>query len=156
MGILSFRIAKFLLCGVIAVPAATTSGSIKNSELHSSAWADLDSQEQSNTHSTVAIARSSGSSDIRSINHILFMVQKGRSFDQYYGKLNSYRLDKGLPADVDGLPTDASNPSADNVQPVAAFHMTDTCTGNPSPSWQASHLAYNRDEPTSAVPKMDG
>lgn len=44
-----------------------------------------------------------------SIHHIVVMLQENRSFDNYFGKLNDYRVSQGLPADVDGSPVDASD-----------------------------------------------
>ena len=40
---------------------------------------------------------------IESLNHIIFMVQENRSFDEYFGMLNAYRQANGMPQDVDGL-----------------------------------------------------
>ena len=38
---------------------------------------------------------------ISKVNHIIFMLQENRSFDQYFGKLNDYRATQGLGADVE-------------------------------------------------------
>ena len=93
---------------------------------------------------------------IKSINHIIFMVQENRGFDHYFGKLNDYRAANGLPTDVDGLPANASNPSFDAKSAVKAFHMQSMCIENPSPSWNESHFDWNRFDPTSATPTLDG
>jgi phospholipase C len=84
------------------------------------------------------------------------MVQENRSFDNYFGKLNDYRVAKGLPADVDGLPADASNPSADGTTTVSAFHLLTMCTENSSPFWNESHRDFNRNDPTSSTGLMNG
>jgi phospholipase C len=34
---------------------------------------------------------------IESLNHIIFMVQENRSFDEYFGMLNAYRQANGMP-----------------------------------------------------------
>src|SRR5690349_6946854 len=60
---------------------------------------------------------------LQSINHIIFMAQENRGFDHYFGHLNDYRVANGLPADVDGTPADASNPSADGTSIVTPFLM---------------------------------
>src|SRR5438477_9451511 len=97
-----------------------------------------------------------GSGDITAVNHIIFMAQENRSFDTYFGKLNDYRASQGLPQEVDGLPANASNPSADGATRVAAFKLQTQCTENMSPSWNESHRARNRSNPASASATMDG
>jgi len=95
---------------------------------------------------------------LQSINHIIFMAQENRGFDHYFGHLNDYRTAPpyNLPADVDGTPADASNPSADNLSTVIPFPMTSVCVENQSPSWNESHTQYNRQDPLSAIATMDG
>jgi phospholipase C len=93
---------------------------------------------------------------IKSINHIIFLVQENRGFDHYFGKLNDYRTANGLPADVDGLPANASNPSFDGTTLVKSFHMQSMCVENLSPSWNEAHFDWNRFNPTSPTPTLDG
>lgn len=93
---------------------------------------------------------------IKSINHIIFMVQENRGFDTYFGKLNDYRAANGVPGKVDGLPANASNPSFDGTSTVKAFHLQTMCIENPSPSWNEAHFDWNRSNPTSATPTLDG
>jgi phospholipase C len=89
---------------------------------------------------------------INSINHIVFMFQENRSFDQYFGKLNDYRAKLGLPQDVDGIPPAGfTNPADACTGPndvacgvVTSFHQTDACVENTSPSWNEHHVDYNR------------
>ncbi len=90
------------------------------------------------------------------INHIILMLQENRSFDSYFGDLNTYRASQGLPTDVDGRPANASNPSYDGTTTVNAFHMISMCSEDLSPFWNESHLAFNRSDPTSNTAKMDG
>src|SRR5437868_6899487 len=46
-----------------------------------------------------------------SVNHIIFMLQENRSFDQYFGQLPAYWQANGFPAQrFDGIPANASNP----------------------------------------------
>ena len=100
----------------------------------------------------------STSSDPGKINHFIWILQENRSFDSYFGKMNQYRagLTPPLSQDVDGIPATASNPSADGTTSVAAFHLLTMCTEDLSPAWNESHLAFNRKDPTSNTPTMDG
>jgi phospholipase C len=95
---------------------------------------------------------------MQSINHIIFMAQENRGFDHYFGHLNAYRTAPpyNLPADVNGTPLDASNPSFDGTTIVTPFLMTSVCVENQSPSWNESHTDYNRNNPVSSVATMDG
>src|SRR5579864_5197255 len=93
---------------------------------------------------------------IKSINHIVFMVQENRGFDHYLGKLNDYRTANKLPADIDGLPANASNPSFDGTTTVKSFHLHTMCVENASPSWNESHFDWNRSNPTSPQATLDG
>lgn len=95
-----------------------------------------------------------GIGDIRAVNHVIFMLQENRSFDTYFGQLNGYRTAHGLPADVDGMPANASNP-ADDGTTVTAFKLNNLCIENMSPAWLESHGDYNRFEPN-GPPLMDG
>jgi len=92
-----------------------------------------------------------------SVNHVVIMLQENRSFDHYFGKLNDYRLRNGLGADVDGLPANASNRNYSNTATINAYHLTTTCTENPSPSWDETHADINRSSPgNTTVTPMDG
>jgi len=84
---------------------------------------------------------------LKKINHIVFMVQENRSFDQYFGKLNDYRVKQGLPADVDGFPADASNPNFDFTGTVTPFHLRTQCMDNTTPSWNDAHPQRNHFHP---------
>ena len=90
------------------------------------------------------------------INHIVIMVQENRSFDHYFGHLNAYRVANGFPPSVDGTPANASNPTSTGAGNVAAFHLLTTCVENPSPSWNESHVDFNRQNPTSNDATLDG
>ena len=90
------------------------------------------------------------------ISHIVIMVQENRAFDHYFGHLNAYRVANGFPPDVDGTPANASNPAASGSGSVRAFHLLTTCVENPSPSWNESHVDFNRQNPTSGDAAMDG
>jgi phospholipase C len=93
---------------------------------------------------------SGGIGSITAVKHIVWMLQENRSFDTYFGKMNDYRKSIGLPQDVDGLPANASNDG------IAAFHLLTMCTENISPFWNESHINYNKNQPTSNTPTLDG
>ena len=68
------------------------------------------------------------------MNHIIVMAQENRSFDHYFGKLAAYRAANGFPtATIDGLPSDASNPSFDGLSTVPAYHLGTVCIECPEP-----------------------
>jgi phospholipase C len=90
------------------------------------------------------------------INHIVFMLQENRSFDNYFGKLNDYRQSKGLPADVDGLNGDSGNPSFDKSTIIRPFRWNSVCHLQISPGWDESHRQFNRSAPASGNGTMDG
>lgn len=97
-----------------------------------------------------------GNGSMTQIEHIIIMVQENRSFDNYFGKLNDYRVAHGLDASVDGLPANASNPSYDGSSTISAYHLLTACTENSSPSWNESHADFNRYQQTSDTGLMNG
>ena len=91
------------------------------------------------------------------VNHVVFRLQENRSFDNYFGKLNDYRVKKGLGADVDGLNGDSGNPSYDKSTIIRPFRWTTTvCHEQISPGWNESHRQFNRSAPSSDNGTMDG
>jgi phospholipase C len=98
----------------------------------------------------------SGNGNPGVINHVVFMLQENRSFDNYFGKLNDFRVQNGLPADVDGLTADAGNPSFDNTTIIRPFRWNSVCQEQISPGWNESHRQFNRHDPTSSTGAMDG
>jgi len=95
--------------------------------------------------------------DITSINHIIFMLQENRSFDDYFGQLGAYRAANGYGAasDVDGLPPGAGN-RTDAGQVIASYHFRTACTENSDPDWLESHGDYNLSDPGSNLFVGDG
>jgi phospholipase C len=88
------------------------------------------------------------------VNHIIFMLQENRSFDQYFGKLNDYRATQGLGADVDGIPASGFSQAAwaYTVDPITgaanraktggsinSFHLQTSCVDNTTPTWDSAH-----------------
>jgi phospholipase C len=106
------------------------------------------------SRATVTVNVPSGS--IASVQHIIFMLQENRTFDNYFGQLNQYRAKQGLPQDVDGLPSNASSPSYDGTTSVPAFHIRTVCAENQSPSWDEEHVDANRYNAGSSTATMDG
>ena len=95
--------------------------------------------------------------NLQTIQHIIVLVQENRSLDTYFGRLNQYWQANGYAAvDFDGMPATASNPSADGTSTVNAFHLSTVCTQNTSPSWNESHVDWNRQNPTSSTATLDG
>ncbi len=97
-----------------------------------------------------------GSGSLSQINHVVWIMQEMRSFDNYFGKLNDYRKTKNLSADVDGLPADASNPSLDGTTLVQAFHLNTVCIEQMTPAWDPSRRDINRYNPDLKTGPMDG
>ncbi len=90
------------------------------------------------------------------LKHIVFMLQENRSFDDYFGMLGPYRVQRLAPfgisaaaSDIDGL--NCADLACSNItlytrttapKPNAAvhpFHFTTACIENLSPSWDESH-----------------
>jgi phospholipase C len=90
------------------------------------------------------------------LNHIIYMMQENRSFDHYFGQLNSYRRAQGLSPDVEVTPPDASQLSFDHSTTFTPFHMQSMCIEDLSAYWNESHNDWNHTSPTSGTPRMDG
>lgn len=98
-----------------------------------------------------------GTGDITKIEHIVFTMQENRSFDHYFGRMPVYRNQHEIPGDVDGVPADASNPSFDNPSKlITPYHLATECHENLSPGWNESHRQWNRSDPSSSTPTLDG
>ena len=97
---------------------------------------------------------------IASVNHIIMLIQENRSFDHYFGKLNAYRVNQGLPADVDGLPD--NDKSVTNIgydgSEQHLWHMRSVCSTNLSSAWNETRADVTRDGEDYPLdpPKMDG
>lgn len=94
---------------------------------------------------------------LNAINHIVVMVQENRSFDTYFGQLPAYWAANGFPSQqFDGMPADASNPTFDGTTTISAYHFASQCIENLSPSWDESHVDWNRSAPISSTATMNG
>ena len=81
------------------------------------------------------------------INHVIFMLQENRAFDNYFGELAEYRVNHNPPikgaklSDVDDMHNLPPGFTLTNPykQKFAPFHARTECTENLSPSWDESH-----------------
>ncbi|HKD85644.1 MAG TPA: alkaline phosphatase family protein [Terriglobales bacterium] len=83
---------------------------------------------------------------IQNLNHILFMLQENRAFDNYFGVFANYRVNiDHIPgaqlSDVNDLHTlppgyTIKNPQGQSFGP---YHQRTTCIENLSPSWDETH-----------------
>lgn len=117
---------------------------------------------------TVAAAATGG---LKSIDHIIFMLQENHSFDNYFGMLNPYRVvnqrnvgDDGTTYTVDGIDdklTSISNDTdPDSKGAITSYHpfkLTSTCVDDMTSSWLESYGDVSRYDfsPTRAI-NMDG
>ena len=101
-----------------------------------------------------------------SVNHIIILAQENRSFDHYFGHLMQYWQKNGYPqasngTTLDGMPDGATNvgdpPAPGEPAPtITAFPLVTMCVENPSPSWNESHVDFNKEDHVSTVYKGDG
>jgi phospholipase C len=101
-----------------------------------------------------------------SVNHIIILSQENRSFDHYFGHLMQYWQKNGFPqatngTTLDGMPDTATNvgdPAVPGDPPptITAFPLVTMCVENPSPSWNESHVDFNKVDHLSTVFKGDG
>jgi phospholipase C len=108
---------------------------------------------------------------LQSVNHIIFMAQENRSFDNYFGQLPDYwAANNYAPVQFDALPLNSTNPGCDPMFPppspcvidhnsspqIKVFHLQTMCIENTSPSWNEAHVDFNNGAPESNHPKNDG
>jgi phospholipase C len=95
-----------------------------------------------------------------SVNHIVLLMQENRSFDHYFGKLNDYRVKKGLSADADDLSKagNVSLKSWDGSGNIAPYRMNTSCVGDLSSSWVEAHKDVDLDNASHPAdpPPMNG
>src|SRR5579864_5005311 len=101
-----------------------------------------------------------------SVNHIIILAQENRSFDHYFVHLMQYWQKNGYPqatngTTFDGMPDTASNvgdpPAGGGPAPtITAFALNTVCVENPSPSWNESHIDFNKHDPLSTTFVGDG
>ena len=137
------------------VGKVAASGSVTVSPTSTTTYTAIATGAGGNTSASTIISIG-GPQSLRSINHIIYMLQENRSFDNYFGMLNAYRQAQGLPAEVDGLPSGAQNLNFDGTASIPAFHMNSVCELDLSSAWNESHVSFNRNNPTSSTGLMDG
>lgn len=101
-------------------------------------------EEVAQTVSSTLISAGNSPGSINSLKHIIFMLQENRSFDNYFGKLGSYRASRipgAKSTDVDDLDSPTAqyaikNPQGQQFKP---YHQRTECIENLSPSWDESH-----------------
>jgi phospholipase C len=111
------------------------------------------------------------------------MAQENRGLDEYFGTMRQYWAANGYKdQSFDGLPQfnptsgaaplqgpAPTNPGCDpallppndctvdsNSPAVASFPMVSMCVENPSPFWNEDHVDWNRIDPVSPTPALDG
>src|SRR5207248_145110 len=93
------------------------------------------------------------SSSLASINHVIFMLQENRTFDNYFGMLNPYRQangfsvgDDGKTYSIDGIDDKLSTISNTNDEGTvfSLFELQTTCTNDMSSAWLESYGDVNR------------
>jgi len=103
-----------------------------------------------NTVSSSVTVQVVGAGDLAKIKHIIFFLQENRSFDNYFGKMNDYRVSRGIggPNDVDVFNPNVTLVGIQNI-PRHPFHERTVLTDNMTPSWNESHFDLHR--PNSAT-----
>ena len=87
---------------------------------------------------------------VQNLNHILYMLQENRAFDNYFGVFANYRVNiDHIPgaqmSDVNDLHTLPSGYKIKNPQGqwFGPYHQRTTCIENLSPSWDETHYDMN-------------
>ncbi len=96
---------------------------------------------------TASVTVTVNTGNIGNLNHIIFMLQENRAFDNYFGVLAQYRVNHQPPiqgaqlSDVNDLHALPSNYQICNPQGqcFGPFHARTECIENLSPSWDESH-----------------
>lgn len=90
--------------------------------------------------------------NLQAINHVIFMLQENRTFDNYFGMLNVYRKNNGMNIgddhneyDIDGiedkLPSTSQTPitnTNDEGTPFQLFKLQTSCTDDMTSAWLES------------------
>jgi len=121
------------------------------------AWNSGGQVFNSTIYITVSSGSGGGTGSITQVKHIIFTFQENRSFDNYFGQMNAYRASLGLPQSVDDLSTGTyKNLNSSGTAYIYPYHFTTVCEDNISPSWNESHVDFNRYDPTSSTGLNDG
>jgi phospholipase C len=103
---------------------------------------------------------------MKSVNHIIFLMQENRTFDHYFGMLNPYRQqqhwdvgDDGVTYTVDGIDDKLATITNvnDEGQVFSLFKLKSTCIDDDSAAWLPSFGSVNRFNFSVTRPiRMDG
>jgi len=103
---------------------------------------------------------------LQNINHVIFLLQENRSFDQYFGMLNPYRVangmsvgDDGKTYSVDGIDDKLSKISNQSDEGISypPFKLASTCVDDSTSSWLESYGDVSRyDFSLTRAINMDG
>ena len=66
-------------------------------------------------------ATRTGNGSATQVQHIIWMLQENRSFDNYFGMLNNYRVAHSLPANNNAARAALGHPAAEFRTPQAEF-----------------------------------
>jgi phospholipase C len=85
--------------------------------------------------------------DVSNLNHIVYLLQENRAFDNYFGNLADYRVNVDhIPGaqmsdvnDLHNLPRGFTllNPAG---QPIPPYHQRTECTEGLNPNWNETHM----------------
>ena len=127
---------------VCGPPTVCQNGTVTVNPTRSTTYTATATDPNGVTTTSKAVVTLSGALQ-QSINHIIWLVQENRSFDSYFGKLGLYRVNQGLPEEINGVDNDNS-PAFTlldlNGNPVHPFHYQTMCTDNLTPAWNESHF----------------
>ena len=90
----------------------------------------------------ITVTNSGPPTGLTNLNHIVFMLQENRSFDNYFGRMGQYRRDRGFNDQFDELPLNVA-PLDRAGHPVSPYHFQTVCHENLSPAWSESHYDYH-------------
>jgi len=90
------------------------------------------------TFSAARTLKVTSNSGLNNLKHIIFFVQENRSFDNYFGRLGQYRVSRGFPNNIEGVPLNATLFDSQG-KAVHPFHFQTVCHENLSPFWNETH-----------------
>lgn len=100
-------------------------------------------QDNAGTFSKSIKVTVTNNAGLQNIRHIIYFVQENHSFDNYFGMLGKYRASKGLPNDLDGVPSNATQYTTTGVA-VHPFHSQTVCVELITPAWGDSWTDADR------------
>jgi phospholipase C/PKD repeat protein len=89
------------------------------------------------------LSQNPASSLNKAINHIVWFVQENRSYDNYFGRMGSYRAAHGLSGGFDSLPLSASLLNGPSGKYISPYPFQTVCHDNLSAGWNPSHASVD-------------